>query len=184
CWPAATPKPPTMSWWPFPPCTREVQFDEKWSFVGKKQANCDPDDAADDHCGDYWDSVAYDPEHRLVLAVIPGARAEENGYAIVGEVEGRLDGAPPELMTIGESRVYESAIVARFGEPVPTERRAGRPRVVPERRVPGGAVYATAHKHRKKGRVVAVEPRLVFGSADELEEAPDESRASSTVNTS
>ncbi len=65
-------RPPTTSWWPFPPYTREVQFDEKWSFVHKKQRNCDPDDPADDHCGDYWDYVAYDPEHKLVLAVIPG----------------------------------------------------------------------------------------------------------------
>jgi hypothetical protein len=28
----------------------------------------------DDHKGDWWDHVAYDPEHKLVLAVIPGAR--------------------------------------------------------------------------------------------------------------
>ncbi len=77
-------RPPTTSWWPFPPYTREVQFDEKWSFVHKKQRNCDPDDPADDHCGDYWDYVAYDPEHKLVLAVIPGSRTEENGCAIVG----------------------------------------------------------------------------------------------------
>jgi hypothetical protein len=55
--------------------------------VGKKQKNCDPDDPADDHCGDYWDYVAYDPEHRLVLVVIPGARTEENGHALVAEVE-------------------------------------------------------------------------------------------------
>ena len=31
-----------MSWWPFPPSTREVQPDEKWSFVGKKRHNRDP----------------------------------------------------------------------------------------------------------------------------------------------
>lgn len=173
-----------MSWWPFPPCTREVQFDEKWSFVHKKQKNCDPTDPADDHHGDYWDYVAYDPEHRLVLAVIPGARTEENGVAIVEEVAGRLGGEPPELMTSDEYPVYEPAIRDTFGEPVPAERKPGRPRVVPERRVPEGVVYATVHKHRENGRVVAVEPRLVFGSEEELEEALGESRASSVVNTS
>ena len=45
--------------------------------MGKKQKNCDPHDPDDDHCGDYWDFVAYDPEHRLVLIVIPGARSAE-----------------------------------------------------------------------------------------------------------
>ena len=48
--------------WLFPPRTREVQFDEKWSFVAKKQKDCDPTDPADDHKGDWWDHVAYDPE--------------------------------------------------------------------------------------------------------------------------
>jgi hypothetical protein len=55
---------PTMlmtSSWLFPPRTREVQFDEKWAFVGKKQKNCDPNDPDDDQCGDYWDFVAFDP---------------------------------------------------------------------------------------------------------------------------
>ena len=54
---------PTTSWSPFPPLTTEVQFDEKWSFVAKKEAHCDRADPADDHKGDYWDHVAYDPEH-------------------------------------------------------------------------------------------------------------------------
>ena len=41
--PASTPTTLTTSSWLFPPRTREVQFDEKWSFVAKKQKNCDPD---------------------------------------------------------------------------------------------------------------------------------------------
>ncbi len=56
----------------FSPRTREVQLDEKWSFVGKEQEDCDPDDPADAQEGDWWDHVAYDPEHRLVVSVVPG----------------------------------------------------------------------------------------------------------------
>ena len=59
------------SWWFFPPHTREGQFDEKWAFVGKKEKHCDPQDPQDAYQGDNWDHVAYDPEHRLVLAVVP-----------------------------------------------------------------------------------------------------------------
>jgi transposase-like protein len=40
------------------PRTSEVQFDEKWSFVAKKQKHCDPFNPADDHKGDWWDHVA------------------------------------------------------------------------------------------------------------------------------
>ena len=39
------------------PLTCQAQFDEKWSFVFKKQAHCDPEDPADDQNGDWWDHV-------------------------------------------------------------------------------------------------------------------------------
>ena len=41
-------------------------MDEKWSFVAKKEKNCDEDDPEDQFQGDCWDHVAFDPEHRLV----------------------------------------------------------------------------------------------------------------------
>jgi hypothetical protein len=119
-----------------------------------------------------------------VLAVIPGARDGENGRAIVAEVERRLGGEPPELMTSDEDPVYEAAIRETFGGPVPPERKPGRPRVVPERRVPERLVYAAVHKHRQRGRVVAVEARRVFGTEDGLGEALAESCVSFVVNTS
>jgi hypothetical protein len=59
-----------------------------WSLVAKKQANCDPTDPADDHKGDWWDHVAIDAEHRLVLAVVPGARSIEN--AEFGDPKARI----------------------------------------------------------------------------------------------
>src|ERR1043166_1011819 len=61
-------------WWLFPPRTREIQLDEKWSFVAKKEKHCDPTDPDDRERGDHWDHVAFDAEHRLVLAVVPGER--------------------------------------------------------------------------------------------------------------
>ena len=55
----------------FSPLTREVQFDEKWSFVFKKEKNCTPEEK---DCGDNWDHIAIDSEARLVLDVVPGKR--------------------------------------------------------------------------------------------------------------
>ena len=154
--------------------------------MGKRQKNCDPDDPDDDHCGDYWDFVAFDPEHRLVLAVVPGARTAENAQAIVEEVKERTGEAPPALLTSDELPAYATAIEATFGVPVPTpaERGPGRPRVVPELVLPEGLSYATVHKERERGRVTAVEQKQVFGTAEALEEALGESSASQKVNTS
>src|SRR5258707_526725 len=43
------------------PETRELQMDEKWSFVAKKEKNCEEDDPEDRFRGDCWDHVAFDP---------------------------------------------------------------------------------------------------------------------------
>jgi hypothetical protein len=120
------------------------------------------------------------------VAVVPGARTEENARAIVAEVKQRVGGEPPTLMTNDEYPEYATAIEELFSEPVlaPPRRPPGRPRLVPERRLPDGVVYATVHKHREGNRVIAVEARQVFGSPEALEDVLDESVASHRVNTS
>jgi hypothetical protein len=52
---------------------------EHYRIVSKKQKNCDPADPADDHKGDWWKHVAYDPEHRLVLAAVKGRTDGDRG---------------------------------------------------------------------------------------------------------
>jgi IS1 family transposase len=154
----------TTSWWLFPPRTTQVQLDEKWSFVEKKEKHCDPSDEADWFRGDQWDFLAFDPEHRLVLEVVVGKRLTENAELLLEGLKGRLEGRVPELITSDEFRAYEAAILSVFGEEQvpPRTGKPGRPpgpQVVP----PEGLCYATVHKTREKGHVVAVEQRVVFG---------------------
>ena len=139
------------------PETRELQMDEKWSFVAKKEKNCDEDDPEDQFRGDCWDHVAFDPEHRLVVSVIPGERTAESVQELVADVKERLDGRTPELITTDEYAPYEGAILEAFGTEVvpPRTGKPGRPRK-PYKVAPAGLNYATVHKTRKKGRVVDV----------------------------
>ena len=65
-------------------------MDEKWSFVAKKEKNCDEDDPEDQFRGDCWDHVAFDPEHRLVVSVVPGERTGESVRELVTDVKERL----------------------------------------------------------------------------------------------
>ena len=177
---------PTTSWWPFPPETGEVQLDEKWAFVAKKQANCDPTDPADDHKGDWWDFVAYDAEHRLVLAVVPGARSIENAEEIVQETHDRTGGREDVLLTSDEFPAYEMAIGHVYGVPQGPRPPGspGRPPVVPRRAVPAAVKYATVHKERQKGRVVAIITAAVLGAWAAVAAALERSSASRTINTS
>src|SRR3954454_6310218 len=98
------------------PETRELQMDEMWSFVAKKEKNCDEDDPEDRFRGDCWDHVALDPEHRSVVAVVPGPRTAESVRELVGDVKGRLDGRAPELITTDEYSAYEGGAVAAVQE--------------------------------------------------------------------
>ncbi len=171
--------------WPFPPCTREVQLDEKWAFVQKKQRNCDPTDPDDDHRGDDWDHVAFDPEHKLVLVVVPRARTEKNARVIVAEVGRRVNCDPPPMMTSDEYPTNATAIEEVFSVPAPTppRRKPGRTSVVPERRLPRDVLYVTARRHREDGRVIAVEQRQVFGTPEGLEGVLGGATASHRGNT-
>ena len=166
------------------PETRELPRDEEWSFVAKKEKNCDEDDPEDRYRGDCWDHVAFDPKHRLVVSVVPGERTAESVQELVGDVKVRLGGRPPELITTDEYSAYEGAILEAFGTevvPPPTGKR-GRPRK-PYKVAPAGLHYATVHKTRKKGRVVEVATRLIFGTAAGLQAALAHSGVSRTINT-
>ena len=159
-------------------------MDEMWSFVAKKEKNCDEDDPEDRFRGDCWDHVAFDPEHRLVVSVVPGERTAESVRELVGDVKGRLGGRAPELITTDEYSAYEGAILEAFGTAVvpPRTGKPGRPRKA-YKVAPAGLRYATVHKTRKKGRVVDVATRVIFGTAASVQAALARSAVSRTVNT-
>jgi hypothetical protein len=179
--------PPTCmtNWSPFPPRTREAQLDEKWAFVAKKEANCDPADPADARKGDHWDHVALDPDHRLVVCVVPGKRTAENTMALIRDFRRRTSGRLMDLITTDEYAPYRGAILEAYGDTVtpPRSGKRGRPRrsyKVP----PAGLTSATVHKTRAKGRVVKVEQRVIFGTAETVGAALARSASSRAINTS
>jgi len=110
----------------FSPQTREVQFDEKWAFVGKKQQHCDPSDPADREQGDNWDHVAFDPTHRLVVRVVPGKRTAAKTDALVKEVHRRTGGRMLDLLVSNASPAYKPAMLHTYGETI-TPPRTGKP---------------------------------------------------------
>jgi len=127
--------------------------------VAKKQKHCDPAEPADARCGDCWDHVALDPEHRLVLSVVVGKRTEANARQLVHEVRERTDGRFLNLITSDEYPAYATAIAEVYAEPDGATAIGS---------LPDWLVYATVHKTRQQNRVVQVEARLVFGTLRSL----------------
>jgi IS1 family transposase len=173
-----------MNSWPFPPETREVQFDEKWSFVGKKEKHCDPANPDDAKRGDNWDHVALDPEHRLVVSVVPGKRTGEHVEALVRDFKTRTEDRPMNLITTDEYKPYRPAILKAYGERIVPQRtgKPGRPRA-PYHEPSPDLRYATVHKTRQNGRVVKIDFRVIFGTAAAVEAALRLSKVSNQINT-
>ena len=162
-----------------------MQFDEKWSLVGKKEKHLNPADPADARKGDNWDHVALDPEHRLVLSMIPGKRSAGKVGELVAAVKRRLGDRVPPLVTTDEYAPYQQAVLDAWGVDVtpPRTGKPGRPRK--GRREPHpDLAYATVHKTREKGRVVSVATAVVFGTPAMVTAALAASACSTHVNTS
>lgn len=173
-----------MNWWPFPPKTTEIQFDEKWAFVFKKEKNCNDGDSADRRQGNNWDHVAYDPEHRLVVSVVPGKRTAKNIEKLVFDFHKRTDGRMMNLMTSDEYKPYKKAILKAYGQTFKSQPTGKRGRPKGSRRMPAeGLKYATVHKRRRRGRVVKIDLRVVFGDKAEIKAAIEASAVSNTINT-
>src|SRR4051812_38619075 len=179
------PRSSTTYSWRFPPETREVQVDEKWGFVAKKEASCDPLDPLDRLRGDDWDHTAVDPESRLLLATVPGKRDGVTCERLIRQVHDRTGGRTDLLITSDEHAPYETSIREVYGVERPRPRRPGPGRPPkPVKVVPPDLCYATVRKRREKGRVVEVVRTVVFGTLCLLSVLLRRSTASTTINTS
>ncbi|MBI3302830.1 MAG: hypothetical protein HYZ72_12260 [Deltaproteobacteria bacterium] len=151
--------------------------------MGKKENPCDPEDPADAKQGDNGDPVALDPEHGLVVRVVPGTRTAENVEKLGQDFKPRTGGRPMTLITRDEYPAYPPAVLAAYGQGVvpPRTGKAGRPQA-PYTVAPPALQYATVHKTREKGRGVKGDFRVVFGSAVAVLAALAQSVVSKALN--
>jgi IS1 family transposase len=135
-------------------------------------------------CGDCWDYVALDAEHRLVVNVAVGKQSSEMAQLLVDDFQRRTEGRLMNLMTSDENPAYAAAILEAYGEEVRPRRRGRTGRTpAPHKRPPKGLKYATVHKTRENGRVVKVESRVVYGTKAAVWAALAISLVSAAVNT-
>lgn len=67
---------------------KQIQCDEIWSYVRKKQAQLKPGESP--RAGDFWTFVALDPETKLVPTYFTGKRTAENAYGFMKDLRSRL----------------------------------------------------------------------------------------------
>lgn len=162
----------------------ELQLDELWGFVKKKQKNIDDMQEYLGGLGDRWTWLAFDPVSKFVVAHVNGRRVEEMCIQLLKRVKQRVaDGKM--LITSDELPLYASTLLLVFGKlkSFPLTGKRGRPRkpsLIPHENV----LYGMVHKERKNGRVVRVEERAVYGTLAEIQEFLKGSPVSNQINTS
>jgi hypothetical protein len=131
-----------------------------------------------------WDHVAFDPQTKLAISVVAGKRGVANVGRVVREFAARTDGSIPQLVTTDWYKPYRDALLEVYGKLVAVPRRFRRGRTPkPRHQEPTDMVYVAVQKHRRKGRVVKVSLRRIFGTNERAEQALAQSSVSHQFNT-
>jgi large-conductance mechanosensitive channel len=119
-----------------------------------------------------------------VIHFVVGRHNQANANALVAGIKRRSDGHIP-LFTSDELKHYDDALLASYGikQEFPRTGQRGRPRK-PSLKAPKTLLYAQVVKRRKKGRVVEITTRVVFGTAKAVAAKLDQSPVSTAINTS
>ena len=112
-----------------------------------------------------WLWTAMDPVSKLLLVMVVGDRSLAVAQVVVHQVKRRLAAhCLPLFLTDGLAH-YKTALLMHFGQWMPPCGTSVKPRWFP---VPG-LVYAQVIKTVRRGRLVRVKQRLVFGCLEEVQ---------------
>jgi IS1 family transposase len=133
--------------------------------------------------GDCWVWLSFDPVHKIVPAFVIGKINQDNADLLLQKTKAVNDGSLHVFFS-DQRPHYKEAILKSFGHWVQPERRGARgPFPKPRLKPPPDLLYAQVVKHRRKGRVVNITEKIVFGTQSMLQAYLDRSPVSRHLNT-
>ena len=120
-----------------------------------------------------------------MVSVVPGKRTAEKVEQLVQDFQQRTGSRAMNLMTSDEYPAYKRAILETYGEEVkpPRTGKPGRPKAA-YKVAPSDLKYVTVYKTRRKGRIVKVSIKVIFGAVLAVMAALAQSLVSTAINTS
>ena len=120
--------------------------------------------------------------NKIIVSEVFGKRNQESADQLVYEFNKRTDDHIPLFTTDGHDE-YSKALLKVYGTQLPVERtgRPGRPRK-PKTIPPLELNYVQVIKYRRKGRVVRIEKRLIYGTWEAVNRILEGSPVSRSVN--
>lgn len=163
----------------------QVQLDELWTFVRKKEKALSAWEKLQTEYGDTWVWVAFDPVSKLVVSLVVGERRQAEADTLLGQVKERLEDNCSPLLTSDQLPHYAGAILRVFGQWVQPQRKGQRgPQPKPRPVAPPELQYATVNKKRRGRRIVAVTSKVVYGSLAAVKARLDIIAPAAKINTS
>ena len=163
----------------------QAQLDELWTFVHKKEKALSAWEKLHTEYGDTWVWIVFDPLNKLVLAILIGEHEEEQAVGVLSYFKACLVENCLPLLTSDQLPHYLQAILRVFGRWVQPQRKGKRGRhPKPRLEPPEGLQYATVNKKRRKGRVVAVTTKIVYGNEKEIQSRLQAATPGTKINTS
>src|SRR6266481_660855 len=133
--------------------------------------------------GDRWTFVNVLPRSGLIHTVHHGKRTQEEAEQFVQTIKRNRDGEAPLFLSDGWQS-YPDVLESTYSheEPVPYSGR-GRPKN-PIRVVDANLKYAQVIKHKRRGRLVDIEKRVIRGTEEEILDIIRTEHRGQTINTS
>lgn len=135
--------------------------------------------------GDAWVWASFDPRTKVLPKFVVGKRTLKYAKELLSKFKKVTDGTIP-LFTSDKLSHYPKALLETYGIEQPLERppgTRGRP-PKPKLLMPKELQYAQIVKKRRKGRVVKIETRVIFGSEKKVNQILTDSPVSSKINIS
>ncbi len=163
----------------------QVQLDELWTFVHKKEKRLSAWEKLHSEYGDTWVWMAFDPDNKLVLNLIIGDREEEQAVDLLTRLKGVMVKGTHLLLTSDQLPHYMTGILKVFGTRVQPKRKGDRGRhPKPRLEAPEDVAYATVNKEKKQGRVISVTYKVIFGTLEKIIKCIEASTPGLSINTS
>jgi len=149
----------------------------------KKKAHLKEDEVDREDLGDRWTFVHVLPRSSFIQTVPHGKRTKEAGWEFVQKIKQNSDGEAPLFLSDGWPS-YPDLLAHAYSheEPVAYSGR-GRPQN-PIRVIDANLKYAQVIKHKKKGRLIEIEKRVIWGTEEEIIDLIQGEKRGQVMNTS
>lgn len=135
----------------------ELQLDEMWSFVYKKEKNLTEEEYELCLEGDQWCWIAIDACTKVIIQYEIGKRTYELANDLIKNYKKKTMGLPPSLIMSDAYKGYKLALLKNYGSKINGKLCA-----------PPDMDYAVVRKIRKKGKIEDLQIKLIFGSINSI----------------